>query len=271
MLGRDHRHAAPRRPPPGRTGRFGLRRARRRRSRFGRSSQISSSGSAAAPLRRVGGQRGRSVGTRLRVARRSRLLRRVRDPPPATPSRHGHAANGNAHTSRSRPSPRSWPREPRSCWTSPALWTSPRSRSSSAAWPTGRISGSRSSSSTASAGATSSSTRTTGSTSGCSPGCRGSAPASTTTTARVWGSSACRASWRRAVSSVASTAETVRMTPGVSRSGPGGYIHAVAHHAGEPAVSIHAYSPPLVRVGQYRRDPAGPPAPRAGAGAQGAP
>ena len=24
--------------------------------------------------------------------------------------------------------------------------------------------------------------------------------------------------------------------------------------AGEPAVSIHAYSPPLVRVGQYRRD-----------------
>jgi predicted metal-dependent enzyme (double-stranded beta helix superfamily) len=48
--------------------------------------------------------------------------------------------------------------------------------------------------------------------------------------------------------------ETVRMTPGVSRRGPGGYIHAVAHHAGEPAVSIHAYSPPLVRVGQYRRD-----------------
>lgn len=54
--------------------------------------------------------------------------------------------------------------------------------------------------------------------------------------------------------SVASTAETVRMTPGVSRSGPGGYIHTVAHHAGEPAVSIHAYSPPLERVGQYRRD-----------------
>lgn len=49
-------------------------------------------------------------------------------------------------------------------------------------------------------------------------------------------------------------AETVRMTPGVSRSGPGGYIHAVAHHAGEPAVSIHAYSPPLLCVGQYRRD-----------------
>ena len=48
-------------------------------------------------------------------------------------------------------------------------------------------------------------------------------------------------------------AETVRMTPGVSRIGPAGYIHAVAHRAGEPAVSIHAYSPPLVSVGQYRR------------------
>jgi mannose-6-phosphate isomerase-like protein (cupin superfamily) len=48
-------------------------------------------------------------------------------------------------------------------------------------------------------------------------------------------------------------AETVRMTPGVSRIGPAGYIHAVAHRAGEPAVSIHAHSPPLVSVGQYRR------------------
>ena len=52
-------------------------------------------------------------------------------------------------------------------------------------------------------------------------------------------------------------AETVRMTPGVSRTGPAGYIHAVAHRAGEPAVSIHAYSPPLVSVGQYRRQPDG--------------
>lgn len=52
-------------------------------------------------------------------------------------------------------------------------------------------------------------------------------------------------------------AETIRMTPGVSRSGRGGYIHAVAHRAGEPAVSIHAYSPPLVCVGQYRADPDG--------------
>ncbi len=52
-------------------------------------------------------------------------------------------------------------------------------------------------------------------------------------------------------------AESIRMTAGVSRSGPGGYIHAIAHHAGEPAVSIHAYSPPLTRVGQYRAGPDG--------------
>lgn len=56
---------------------------------------------------------------------------------------------------------------------------------------------------------------------------------------------------------VGTGAEQMRMTPGVSRSGAGGYIHAVSHHAGEPAVSIHAYSPPLVRVGQYRRDAKG--------------
>jgi predicted metal-dependent enzyme (double-stranded beta helix superfamily) len=55
----------------------------------------------------------------------------------------------------------------------------------------------------------------------------------------------------------ASEAETERMTPGMSRGGPGGYIHAVGHGAGEPAVSIHAYSPPLAQVGQYRRDPHG--------------
>ena len=43
------------------------------------------------------------------------------------------------------------------------------------------------------------------------------------------------------------------MTPGVSRNGPGGYIHSVTHVEGEPAVSIHAYSPPLLVVGQYRQ------------------
>ena len=56
---------------------------------------------------------------------------------------------------------------------------------------------------------------------------------------------------------IGSEAQTVRMTPGVSRRGPGGYIHAVSHAGGAPAVSIHAYSPPLVRVGQYRRDAKG--------------
>lgn len=49
----------------------------------------------------------------------------------------------------------------------------------------------------------------------------------------------------------------VVMSPGVSRQGPPGYIHAVSHGEGEPAVTIHAYSPPLERVGQYRVDEAG--------------
>ena len=53
---------------------------------------------------------------------------------------------------------------------------------------------------------------------------------------------------------IGAAAQTIRMAPGVSRSGPGGYVHAVAHHAGKPAVSIHAYSPPLICVGQYRVD-----------------
>lgn len=52
-------------------------------------------------------------------------------------------------------------------------------------------------------------------------------------------------------------AHAVAMTPGVSRPGPPGYIHSVAHVDGAPAVTIHAYSPPLVRVGQYRVDEAG--------------
>jgi hypothetical protein len=56
---------------------------------------------------------------------------------------------------------------------------------------------------------------------------------------------------------IGAEATRITMTPGDSRSGAGGYIHAVSHRAGEPAVSIHAYSPPLVRVGQYRIDPAG--------------
>lgn len=54
-----------------------------------------------------------------------------------------------------------------------------------------------------------------------------------------------------------SGASSVRMTSGVGRQGPPGYIHSVAHVGGTPAVTIHAYSPPLVRVGQYRVDDAG--------------
>ena len=49
----------------------------------------------------------------------------------------------------------------------------------------------------------------------------------------------------------------VVMTPGTTRHGPGGYIHSVSHREGEPAVSIHAYSPPLTCVGQYRVDAEG--------------
>src|SRR4029079_11571014 len=52
-------------------------------------------------------------------------------------------------------------------------------------------------------------------------------------------------------------ATPIRLDAGVSRNGAGGYIHSVAHVAGEPAVSIHAYSPPLMVVGQYSQDPSG--------------
>jgi predicted metal-dependent enzyme (double-stranded beta helix superfamily) len=52
-------------------------------------------------------------------------------------------------------------------------------------------------------------------------------------------------------------ATTVEMSAGTSRRGGPGYIHSVAHCGGEPAITIHAYSPPLERVGQYRVDEAG--------------
>lgn len=47
------------------------------------------------------------------------------------------------------------------------------------------------------------------------------------------------------------------LCPGVVRQGPAGYIHSVAHGAGAPAVTLHAYSPPLLQVGQYRAGPEG--------------
>jgi predicted metal-dependent enzyme (double-stranded beta helix superfamily) len=42
------------------------------------------------------------------------------------------------------------------------------------------------------------------------------------------------------------------MQAGESQQGPFGYIHRVEHFDGDPAVSVHSYSPPLAWVGQYR-------------------
>lgn len=42
--------------------------------------------------------------------------------------------------------------------------------------------------------------------------------------------------------------------PGETQEGPFGYIHRVEHFEGEPAISVHSYSPPLAWVGQYREN-----------------
>jgi len=47
------------------------------------------------------------------------------------------------------------------------------------------------------------------------------------------------------------------LTTGASLNGGPGYIHRVRHADGEPAVTIHVYSPRLDWVGQYRVDDAG--------------
>jgi hypothetical protein len=52
-------------------------------------------------------------------------------------------------------------------------------------------------------------------------------------------------------------ATSLSLCPGDTRQGPAGYIHSVAHAEGVPAVSIHCYSPPLMKVGQYRVDAGG--------------
>ena len=44
----------------------------------------------------------------------------------------------------------------------------------------------------------------------------------------------------------------LQLRPGDSRQGGPGYIHRVRHSLGEPAVTIHVYSPRLDWVGQYR-------------------
>ena len=49
----------------------------------------------------------------------------------------------------------------------------------------------------------------------------------------------------------------LQLRPGDTRRGAPGYIHRVHHVAGEPAVTIHVYSPRLDEVGQYRVDAAG--------------
>ncbi len=47
------------------------------------------------------------------------------------------------------------------------------------------------------------------------------------------------------------------LVPGFVQPGAAGYIHSVSHGRGTPAVTLHAYSPPLVQVGQYRSGPLG--------------
>jgi predicted metal-dependent enzyme (double-stranded beta helix superfamily) len=44
----------------------------------------------------------------------------------------------------------------------------------------------------------------------------------------------------------------LHLRPGDARQGGPGYIHRVRHALGEPAVTIHVYSPRLDWVGQYR-------------------
>jgi hypothetical protein len=44
----------------------------------------------------------------------------------------------------------------------------------------------------------------------------------------------------------------LQLRPGDTRQGGPGYIHRVRHQVGEPAVTIHVYSPRLDWVGQYR-------------------
>jgi Cysteine dioxygenase type I len=52
-------------------------------------------------------------------------------------------------------------------------------------------------------------------------------------------------------------ATRLELRPGDIRRGGAGYIHSAAWGEGTPAVSIHCYSPPLLRVGQYKVDEAG--------------
>ena len=47
------------------------------------------------------------------------------------------------------------------------------------------------------------------------------------------------------------------LAPGESRAAGADYIHCLEWQSGEPALSVHVYSPPLAVVGQYRSDDSG--------------
>ena len=87
---------------------------------------------------------------------------------------------------------------------------------------------------------------------GCSPGCRARAPASTTTTSRRSASAVARGVVREDLMVYGEGHGEVHLRSGDSRRGGPGYIHRVRHALGEPAVTIHVYSPRLDWVGQYR-------------------
>ena len=102
------------------------------------------------------------------------------------------------------------------------------------------------------AAATSSCTRTSGWTPGSSRGCPARRPATTTTTSRASGSPSRRAASGRTCWSTAARTSRSGLRAGDSRQGGPGYIHRVRHDDGQPAVTIHVYSPRLDWVGQYR-------------------
>ena len=55
----------------------------------------------------------------------------------------------------------------------------------------------------------------------------------------------------------AKTPQASSLAPGESRAAGADYIHCLEWQSGEPALSVHAYSPPLAFVGQYRSDDSG--------------
>ena len=50
------------------------------------------------------------------------------------------------------------------------------------------------------------------------------------------------------------TPSAATLVVGDSRAAGADYIHCLEWESGEPALSVHAYSPPLAFVGQYRFD-----------------